>query len=79
MHTKIKNFIIDPNNEMVCEEANKKSKEEIIKEELQKKKEILLKNISEELINKLKTTANVGQAYNDIVTAFKYYEGIFII
>lgn len=57
---------------MLCEESNKKNPKNDIKNEN------LIKSIAQELINKLSTSPNLDQAFSDVLTAFKFYEGFVI-
>lgn len=57
---------------MLCEESNKKNAGSDIKNET------FVKSIAHELINKLSTSQNLEQAFSDVMTAFKFYGGIFI-
>ena len=62
---------------MHLEEAGKKSKEEILnnsKEDMISN-DSLIRNIAEELVKKLQSSQNLNDAFIDVVSAMKFFEG----
>ena len=64
---------------MQVEETGKKQKEEMF--ESNRKNEVmnnegLVHSVAEELVKKLQGSQNLNDAYNDVVQALKFFEGL---
>ena len=64
---------------MQVEETGKKQKEEMF--ESNRKSEVmnnegLVQSVAEELVKKLQGSQNLNDAYNDVVQALKFFEGL---
>lgn len=63
---------------MQFEEIGKKAKEDLIniigKDEMNNN-ENLIRSLAEELVKKLQSSQNLNDAFSDVVSALKYFEG----